>query len=336
MAGNNHYVAAIMDTAEIEVFLVLAEELHFGRTADRLRLPQPRVSRLIARLERRAGGALFDRTSRRVTLTPLGGQLRSQLKPGYEQITGALAAARAASRGVTGVLRLGCPYTVAGPALTRLVEEFCDRYRDCELTVHVSEVHDPYAPLRRGEIDVEVNWLIVDQPDLTVGPVIDYRERVLAVGRGHRLAGRESVCVEDLGDEETHENAPDFPDELYDAIVPRFTPSGRPIRRTYPWRDDEDVLTAVARGRIVHPGMRATALTGREDFVLVQISDLPPMPLGPIWCTAHENARIRALAATAAAISPRPPGPAGDGHPRAARPSRSPGRPKAPSPRSSG
>lgn len=45
-----------MDTTEIEVFLVLAEELHFGRTADRMRLSQPQVSRLIARLERRPGG----------------------------------------------------------------------------------------------------------------------------------------------------------------------------------------------------------------------------------------------------------------------------------------
>ena len=42
-----------MDTAELEVFLVLAEELHFGRTAERLRMPQPRVSRLVSALERR-------------------------------------------------------------------------------------------------------------------------------------------------------------------------------------------------------------------------------------------------------------------------------------------
>ena len=53
-----------MDTAEIEVFLTLAEELHFGRTAERLHMPQSQVHRLVARLERRAGGALFDRTSR--------------------------------------------------------------------------------------------------------------------------------------------------------------------------------------------------------------------------------------------------------------------------------
>jgi Bacterial regulatory helix-turn-helix protein, lysR family len=67
--------ALSVDTTEIEVFLVLAEELHFGRTAERLRLPQPRVSRLVAALERRVGGTLFERTSRRVRLTPLGQQL---------------------------------------------------------------------------------------------------------------------------------------------------------------------------------------------------------------------------------------------------------------------
>ena len=52
-----------VDTAEIEVFLALAEELHFGRTAERLRMPQPRVSRLVSALERRVGGTLFERTS---------------------------------------------------------------------------------------------------------------------------------------------------------------------------------------------------------------------------------------------------------------------------------
>lgn len=88
-----------MDTAEIEVFLVFAEELHFGRTAERLPLTQSQVSRLAARLERRAGGALFERTTRRVRLTPLGEQLRGGLQPGYAQITATLEAARAASRG---------------------------------------------------------------------------------------------------------------------------------------------------------------------------------------------------------------------------------------------
>ena len=101
-----------MDTAEIEVFLVLAEELHFGHTAERLRLPQPRVSRLIARLERRAGGALFDRTNRRVRLTPLGEQFRRDVEPAYAQLNAAIDGARVTSRGVTGQLRVGFTVTL--------------------------------------------------------------------------------------------------------------------------------------------------------------------------------------------------------------------------------
>jgi DNA-binding transcriptional LysR family regulator len=293
-----------MDASEIEVFLTLADELHFTRTAQRLHLPQPRVSRLVASLERRVGGALFERTSRRVMLTPLGQRLRDRIGPAWSEIQAALAEARAATRGTDGGLRVGCAYTVAGPALTRLVEEYSARYPGCELTLHMVEIRDPYAPLRRGDIDVEVNWLAPGEPDLTAGPAFDYRDRVLLVGRGHRLACRESVTVEDLADEAVHENAPTFPAALYDAIVPPVTPSGRPIRRSYPWESDEDVLTAVARGRIVHPGMAGVALTSRPDFVQVPIRDLPPMPLGLIWCTARENARIRALAAVARQIAP--------------------------------
>src|SRR5436305_14849521 len=109
-----------MDTAEIEVFLVLAEELHFGRTAERLRLPQPRVSRLVASLERRAGGALFERTSRRVRLTPLGEQLAGRLRPAYAQLTAALDEARAAARQAVGAVRIGFSPTSNMAPLTRL------------------------------------------------------------------------------------------------------------------------------------------------------------------------------------------------------------------------
>jgi hypothetical protein len=123
---------------------------------------------------------------------------------------------------------------------------------------------------------------------------------------GGRLAARESVSVEDLGDEEVRQKAPTVPAALFDAIVPPVTPSGRPIRRTYPWTDDEDVLMAVARGRIVHPGMAGLPLTTRPDFVQVPVRDLPPIPVGLIWRAAHENARIRALAAAARAICPPP------------------------------
>jgi DNA-binding transcriptional LysR family regulator len=96
-----------MNTAEVEVFLVLAEELHFGHTAERLRISQPHVSTMVSRLERRVGGALFHRTSRRVRLSPLGEQLRAELQPAWLQVVAALDSARAASTGITGAIAGG-------------------------------------------------------------------------------------------------------------------------------------------------------------------------------------------------------------------------------------
>ncbi len=64
--------AAGVELREIQIFLVLAEELHFGRTADRLHVTPARVSQVIKKQERAIGAELFKRTSRNVQLTPVG------------------------------------------------------------------------------------------------------------------------------------------------------------------------------------------------------------------------------------------------------------------------
>jgi DNA-binding transcriptional LysR family regulator len=296
-----------MDTAEIEVFLVLAEELHFGHTAERLRLPQPQVSRLIARLERRAGGPLFERTSRRVRLTPLGEHLRRELQPAYAQLNAALDSARAASRVVTGQLRVGFTVTTPSEPLTRLVQSFEARHPECQVTLHEHSIAgddwDIWRPLRASASDALVYWNGILAPDLTAGPVIAWLNRVLLVARDHRLAGRQSVSVEELANERLMAGPPSFPVELMEGLIPSRTPSGRPISRTEPVQSLHELVSLVARGRIVHPTGADIIPARRDDIVLVPIRDLPPLPLGLIWCTAHENARTRALAAVAASIA---------------------------------
>jgi len=290
--------ACSMDTAEIEVFLVLAEELHFGRTAELLHMPQPRVSRLVSALERRIGGALFERTSRRVRLTPLGERLRGQLQPAYQQLSAALDGARAAATDTAGVLRIGFSPTSNMAVLTRLTGAFEARHPGCLAVLDGVSNLDPYSALRRGELDVLVNWLAVDEPDLTVGPVLEYRDRVLAVSSTDPLASRRSVSLEDVADRDVALMTPPFPPALYDAIIPRRTPSGRVIRRSQPVRSIHELVAAVARGRIVHPTAAGIPMFVRDDICLVPMTGMPPLPLGLIWCTTHHNARIQALADT--------------------------------------
>lgn len=292
-----------METSEVEAFLTLAEELHFTRTAERLRLSQPRVSRLISSLERKVGGPLFTRTSRQVTLTPLGKKLRDRIAPAWTEIEDAFAEARDDARSTEGTLRLGWTVTASGPAVHQLAQAFADEYPGCELAIHDVPGTDAYGPLRRGEIDVLAYWLAGDEPDLTTGPVIEHRARALMVRRGHRFAARESVSVEDLADEEVNE-ADGIPGPVWDALCPPRAPSGRPIRRVHSGRGIERIIAGVSRGLMVHPTVAGVATFQRRDVTLVPIRDLPPMPLGLLWCTASENARVRALAGVARRTGP--------------------------------
>jgi DNA-binding transcriptional LysR family regulator len=286
---------------QVKAFLVLTEELHFGRTAERLYLSQPRVSRLVSALESELGGMLFERTSRQVRLTPLGGELNRRLRPVYAQLLLAIDDVSAAARGTGGLLRLGVTTTTGGPALSRLLKEFEARHPDCEVRIDEVDILNPYTALRQNDLDILINWLAVDEQDLTIGPAIDHRQRVLAVAPGHRLAERTSISIDDLVDEAVIEAPAAFPKALYDAVIPA-TASGRPIRRVQNPGTFHEYLTLVARGRIVHPTVEAVPLLGREDIVLVPIHDLPPLALGLIWCSAHENGRIRALSEVARSL----------------------------------
>ena len=284
-----------LELRELRIFLVLADELHFGRTAERLRISQPGVSEAVRVLESRLGVKVFDRTSRRVSLTPAGEALRDDLVPVLAALDRALAQTSDLSRTVRGLLRVGFVLTTEGPALNRLVSVFQARYPACEVRLTEVETFDAYRPLRRGDIDVLCNWLAVDEPDLTAGATFARYQRALAVAATHRLAARPAVSVEELAGEEVALLPLSTPPAVYDLLIPPCTPSGRPIRRTQPAQTVNEVLSLVARGRIVHPTSSTIPIFDRTDVVLVGIDGLPPLPLGLVWCTSRENPRIRAL-----------------------------------------
>jgi DNA-binding transcriptional LysR family regulator len=284
-----------VELRELRVFLALADELHFGRTAERLGISQPGVSEAVRVLESRLGVRVFERTSRRVRLTPAGEELKRSLVPALAVLDQVLAETSELSRAVRGLLRIGFVLTTEGPALSRLIAAFHDRYPACEVRLQEVETFDAYRALRRGDIDVLCNWLAVDEPDLTAGTVFADYPRALAVATSHRLAGRNTVSVEDLAGEEVALLPPSTPSAVYDLLVPPCTPSGRPIRRTQAVQTINEILSLVARGRIVHPTSSAVPIFNRDDIILVPIGDLPPIPLGLVWCTSRENPRIRAL-----------------------------------------
>ncbi|MER5862627.1 LysR substrate-binding domain-containing protein [Kitasatospora sp. NPDC002040] len=188
----------MLERHELEAFLTLAEELHFGRTAERMRVSTGRVSQIIGALERRVGALLFRRTSRRVELTAIGRRLEQDLRPAWEAIGAGLERAVRAGRGFDGELRVGFTGTPGGQLLVDAAELCRARQPGCEVVIREVQPADAAARLLGGEVELLLTCLRLEVDGLAAGPVLVTEPQLLAVPAGHRLAGRESVPVAEL------------------------------------------------------------------------------------------------------------------------------------------
>ncbi|MGW4462141.1 LysR family transcriptional regulator [Micromonospora sp. NPDC004704] len=286
-----------MELRDIEIFLTLAEELHFTRTAERLHVTQARVSQAIKKQERRVGAALFERNNRHVTLTPIGRQLFDDLRPMYRGLHQGMERARLAARGKTGVLGVGS-IAVNLHDFRSLFDAFAQEHPACEVQLRHVDFGDPFGRLRAGEIDMQIVWLPVKEPDLTVGPVIYTEPIMLAVAATHALAGRESISYDDLADQTVMAGA--RPDYWREVLVPLRTPSGHLIRIGPSVSNFQEMIPILVTGEAVSPvHAHAARYYSRPDIAYVPIRDAPPARWALIWRAGAETELIRAFARTA-------------------------------------
>ncbi|KAB1073497.1 LysR family transcriptional regulator [Methylobacterium planeticum] len=180
--------------------LVLAEELHFGRAAQRLNTTQPGLSRLVAELEGEIGAKLFRRTTRTVELTDAGSVFLAECRIGLDHIERAVTLARRTATGVTGTLRVGyMDFAINGrlPELIRAFSEFrpsirlelshipSQRQREALLNDHI-DVGFTLSAIRNEHFD---SLLFAQDPYVALLPVT------------HPLSNARSVRLKDFADE---------------------------------------------------------------------------------------------------------------------------------------
>ena len=290
-----------MERREIEIFLALAEELHFGRTADRLHVSTAMVSQTIKKLERRFGVPLFERTSRRVVLTPVGQRLHDDVAPGYQRIRDGIDRAIAAGKDVHGLVRVGFVGAAAGQFVLEVAELCQRRYPGSEVSIRENQFGDGLDGLLRADhIDVLLAALPVREPDLTVGPVLFREDRMLAVSARHPFAGRESVSMEDLARDAVLRSPQAIPDYWDATLAPPRTADGRPTRRGPVFSTIQEMLALVGAGKGVYPvPTQATQFYVRPDVAYVPIRDAPPFEWGLIWRTSGATGQIQAFSQAA-------------------------------------
>src|SRR5215204_1998683 len=210
-----------VELREIRIFLVLAEELHFGRTAARVGLTQSRVSQSVRALERKLGLELASRTSRRVTLTTAGERFRDQAGAALAGLDDVLRTAQESGRRLTEPVQLGVISAAAvGPRLRSIIAVFEASHPHSRVQVVGLPFRDRFGPLRRAEVQLMVTHLPLSQPGLVTGPVLAREQPVLAVARDHPLATREAVSVEDLADHRVGRLDLAVPAELSQSLTP--------------------------------------------------------------------------------------------------------------------
>ncbi|MCO5967180.1 LysR family transcriptional regulator [Actinoallomurus soli] len=288
-----------MEMREIEAFLEVARELHFGRAAARLGVSTPRVSQAVRALERRVGAPLFERTSRHVRLTPLGERLHAELRPAYDRMERALEEAR---RGASAeVLRVGVATSLPATAVDGPIRAFERAHPHCAVVRSALPNTDPTRWGDDWPVDVFVGWLPADSAPIramgfAVGPAWLREERAVLVAAGHPLARRAVVDAEELaGHDILYPRG--MPEQLADLWIPPATPAGVPLRRVrrHTSASLEEAIVMVAEGDVVH--LTVASLRPDNPRVLtVPVAGLPPVVCAPVWPAGADNGLIRDFA----------------------------------------
>ncbi|WP_433868883.1 LysR family transcriptional regulator [Saccharopolyspora sp. CA-218241] len=280
---------------QLRGFVAVAEELHFGRAAERLAMTQPPLSRQIQKLERAVGVRLFERDNRRVALTPAGAAFVAEARRLLALADRAPDVARRISAGSRGTLRIGftaaSAYGTLGQLLNRLEEALP------QIDVELSEMvtGEQVAALRGGELDL---GLARPPFDGEFGSRVLRRERMLvAVPEDHPLARRGTpVAAADLVDQPLIMHSPSKARYFYDLVVGLVPIAHRNVVHVVSQILTMVWLVAAGRGIAFVPES-ATGL-GIPGVVHLELAGAPddPVELHLLWTRDSRNPALwRAL-----------------------------------------
>jgi len=274
---------------QIRAFVVVAEELHFGRAAERLQMTQPPLSRQVQKLERALGVRLFERDNRRVELTTAGETFLTEARRILALASGALEQAQRIQAGSAGTVRIGFTAVSTFSVLTSLLNLVSEAYPDIHLDLFEMVTGEQISKLIDGELDLGLARPPFDKT--AFASRLLYREDLLlAVPSDHRLSHLDRpVTAEDLVNEPLIMYSPIKARYFYDLVVRLF-----PITSENVVHSVSQVLTMlwlVAGGRGIAFVPASSSRLGIPGVTLRSIDGQPaqPVELHLLWSRESRN-----------------------------------------------
>lgn len=291
-----------MDVRQFRHFAAVAQTLHFGRAAERLRMTQPPLSQSIMALERELGAALFTRTKRHVALTPFGAQWLEHVRPAVAAIADLPMAAQRLAEGTAGRLALSFVSSADYSILPELVRRYSTAFPEVEMTLAEATSDVQVEALAEGRIDAG----LLIPPAAGLPAAIDYRPLL----REPLVAAVPEVWAEDgrLGIEHGKLSGDGWMDQplllfprhvsptFHDLVIDHVRAKGRTPHIRQRAIQMQTIISLVSAGMgmaMVPASLQNLARTGVRYLPLADAA--PILETGLAWRRADDAPTLRAL-----------------------------------------
>jgi len=278
----------LVETRELRYFVAVAEELHFGRAAERLEIAQPPLSRAIRQLERRLGVELLRRDRRGTELTEAGEVLLREARTALDAVAAAVRRTRRAARPDRSLV-LATKAGASHAVLQRLLDAWAADPRVPAVEVLLCEVGEQAGLLRDGRADVALMHRPVDDLAGCDTEDLHTEPQVAIVPATHPLAERERVTMADV------RAVPDLPM----ARWPR-------LDGTYPEGPGPEIRTQSALAHLVALGRALLVIPASSrawqwpEHVAVPVDDAPLITTVLAWPATSTSPEVAAVVRAAA------------------------------------
>lgn len=284
----------MMELRQLKYFIAVAEELHFGRAAERCHIAQPPLSQQIKKLEEELGVVLLERTSRRVKLTPEGKEFLRRCRDIMERLDEAVVCIQDMAEGLEGQLRVG----FIGPASLSKLPKAIRAFREANSRIRLdfsAKSTTEQLPMLRGD-RLDIAFVRLFGHDITgLNSMVFLREPyVLALPEGHPFGERERLDLTDLDGEPLIFNQRIAQPALYRSLMGSFHKAGFMPNIVQEVNTEQSTVALVATGMGSALVPASSAGDRRSGVVFKPLDgDLPQWEITALWKQRNESVILK-------------------------------------------
>jgi len=283
----------MMELRQLKYFIAVAEELHFGRAAERCHIAQPPLSQQIRNLEDELGVKLLERTSRKVALTQEGAEFLRRCLDIQARLDEAVVCVQDMAQGLEGLLRVGFIGPASLSRLPKAIRAFREANPNIRLDFSAKSTTEQLPMLRGDRLDIAFVRLFGHDTTGLKSMVFLREPYMLAIPEGHRFAGRERLDITDLEGEPLIFNQRIAQPALYRSLIGSFHKAGFMPNIVQEVNTEQSTVALVATGLGSALVPASSAGDHRSGVCFRPLDgDLPQWEMTALWKERRQTALL--------------------------------------------